>query len=97
VIACYCCVTDALKEYFGAEYPAAVLGATPCPAAETAAVTFAGLAPGLIGTYQVDIAIPADVTATQVTSSCLDQFLPVGLIGDSGTLLSLRPRSRTET
>jgi uncharacterized protein (TIGR03437 family) len=58
----------------------------PARPQETAGVTFAGLAPGMIGMYQVDIAIPADIAATQVTLSCVDQFPPIGVIGDSGTL-----------
>jgi hypothetical protein len=40
----------------------------------------------MIGIYQVDIAIPADIAAMQVTLSCVDQFPPIGVIGDSGTL-----------
>ena len=51
---------------------------------KTAPITFAGLAPGLIGMYQVDIAIPADTTGSPVTLSCVDQLQQV--IGDSGTL-----------
>jgi len=58
----------------------------PARPQETAAVAFAGLAPGLIGIYQVDIAIPADITAAQVTLSCVDQLSPIGVIGDSGIL-----------
>jgi uncharacterized protein (TIGR03437 family) len=58
----------------------------PARPQETAAVTFAGLAPGMIGIYQVDITIPADITAGQLTLSCVDQFPPIGVIGDSGTL-----------
>ena len=58
----------------------------PARPQETAGVTFAGLAPGMIGMYQVDIAIPADIAAMQVTLSCVDQFPPIGVIGDSGTL-----------
>ena len=57
----------------------------PARPPETAAVTFAGLAPGLIGIYQVDIQIPPDVAAMQVTLSCVDQFPSAGVIGDSGT------------
>jgi uncharacterized protein (TIGR03437 family) len=57
----------------------------PARPQETAAVTFAGLAPGMIGMYQVDIAIPADITGTQLTLGCVDQFPPTGVIGDSGT------------
>ncbi|HWC96455.1 MAG TPA: hypothetical protein VG456_06895 [Candidatus Sulfopaludibacter sp.] len=53
---------------------------------ETAPIAFAGLAPGLIGLYQVDIQIPADIKGTQPTLSCVDQFSAVGVIGDSGTL-----------
>lgn len=58
----------------------------PAGQQETAGVTFAGLAPGMIGMYQVDIAIPADIAVAQVTLSCVDQFPPIGVIGDSGTL-----------
>ncbi len=53
---------------------------------ETAGVTFAGLAPGMIGMYQVDIAIPADLAAGLVTLSCVDQFSSIGVAGDFGTL-----------
>ena len=49
-------------------------------------MTFAGLAPGMIGMYQVDIAIPADIAAPQATLSCVDQFPPTGVVGDFGTL-----------
>jgi uncharacterized protein (TIGR03437 family) len=58
----------------------------PARTQETADVTFAGLAPGMIGMYQVDIAIPTDIAGAQVTLSCVDQFPPIGVIGDSGTL-----------
>jgi uncharacterized protein (TIGR03437 family) len=58
----------------------------PARLQETAAVAFAGLAPGTIGIYQVDIAIPADVASGLVTLSCVDRFSPIGVIGDSGTL-----------
>jgi uncharacterized protein (TIGR03437 family) len=58
----------------------------PARPPETAAVAFAGLAPGTIGMYQVDIAIPADLAAAPVTLSCVDQFSPTGVIGDFGTL-----------
>jgi uncharacterized protein (TIGR03437 family) len=58
----------------------------PARPQETAGVTFAGLAPGMIGMYQLDIAIPADIAAGLVTLSCVDQFPAIGVVGDSGTL-----------
>lgn len=58
----------------------------PARPQETVGVTFAGLAPGMIGMYQVDIAIPTDIAAAQVTLSCVDQFPQIGVIGDSGSL-----------
>jgi uncharacterized protein (TIGR03437 family) len=51
---------------------------------KTASVMFAGLAPGLIGMYQMDIAIPVDISGAPVTLSCVDQLRQV--IGDSGTI-----------
>jgi uncharacterized protein (TIGR03437 family) len=58
----------------------------PARPQETAGVTFAGLAPGMIGMYQVDIAIPADIAATLVTLTGVEQFPPIGVVGDFGTL-----------
>jgi uncharacterized protein (TIGR03437 family) len=58
----------------------------PARPQETAGVTFAGLAPGMIGIYQVDIAIPPDIAAGLVTLSCVDQFASIGVVGDFGTL-----------
>jgi uncharacterized protein (TIGR03437 family) len=58
----------------------------PARPQETVAVAFAGLAAGMLGIYQVDIAIPTDIAAGQVTLSCVDQFPAVGVIGDTGTL-----------
>jgi len=58
----------------------------PAQPQETTAVTFAGLAPGLIGIYQVDIAIPADFAAPEAQLSCVDQVGAGELDGDSGTL-----------
>ena len=58
----------------------------PARPQETTAVTFAGLAPGLIGIYQVDIAIPADFAASEAQLSCVDQVGAGELNGDSGTM-----------
>lgn len=50
-----------------------------------APVTFAGLAPGIIGMYQVDIEIPQDFPTSTAALSCVDQSFTSGeLIGDSG-------------
>lgn len=53
---------------------------------ETASVTFAGLAPGMIGIYQVDISIPSDIAAALVTLSCVQQIAGIGVAGDFGIL-----------
>src|SRR5438270_5990553 len=58
----------------------------PAGPQETADVLFAGSAPGFIGIYQVDIALPAGIPAGQLLLSCADQFPPLGVIGNSGTL-----------
>jgi uncharacterized protein (TIGR03437 family) len=58
----------------------------PARPQETTAVTFAGLAPGLIGIYQVDIGIPADFAASEAQLSCVDQVGAGELNGDSGTI-----------
>ena len=49
---------------------------TPAP------VLFAGIAPGLIGIYQVDVTIPASYPSSVVTMSCVDQGSSQGLSGD---------------
>jgi uncharacterized protein (TIGR03437 family) len=51
-----------------------------------AAVTFAGLAPGMIGIYQVDISIPTDVPPGDNLLSCADQVPGLGIAGDLGSL-----------
>ena len=45
-----------------------------------------GLLRSIAGVLKVDIAIPADIAGGQVTLSCVDQFPPSGVIGDSGIL-----------
>lgn len=51
-----------------------------------APVTFAGLAPGMIGIFQVDIQIPPDYSASVAALNCVDQAGSGELTGDSGAL-----------
>ncbi len=56
---------------------------TPFVAQEFAPVTFAGLAPGMVGIYQVDLQIPADLVPSVATLNCIGNAGE--LSGDSGT------------
>lgn len=51
-----------------------------------AAVTFAGLAPGLIGMYQVDIFLPVDLSPGDEFLNCADQVPGLGIAGDLGSV-----------
>jgi uncharacterized protein (TIGR03437 family) len=53
---------------------------------EPAPVTFAGLAPGMIGIYQVDISIPQDLPAGDQFLSCSIELSGFGISGDLGDL-----------
>ena len=53
---------------------------------EAVPVYFAGLAPTLIGIYQVDIAIPADFSSSFPTLNCFDQDGQFGIHGDYGAI-----------
>jgi uncharacterized protein (TIGR03437 family) len=56
------------------------------PLAQTAApVLFAGIAPGMIGIYQVDVTIPASYPSSLATVGCFDEGRSQGLSGDYGT------------
>jgi uncharacterized protein (TIGR03437 family) len=58
----------------------------PLVAQEFAPVAFAGLAPGTLGMYQVDIGLPADFPAAVGTLNCVTQPFGGALAGDSGTI-----------
>jgi uncharacterized protein (TIGR03437 family) len=60
--------------------------AAPLGDPRPAAVVFAGLAPGLIGIYQVDIAIPTGVSPGDDLLACADQVPAQGIAGDVGSL-----------
>ncbi|HYL77816.1 MAG TPA: hypothetical protein VEU96_26620 [Bryobacteraceae bacterium] len=51
----------------------------------TAPVLFAGIAPGLVGMYQVDVAIPASTPSSLATMGCFDEGGAQGLAGDVAT------------
>ncbi len=53
---------------------------------EPALVTFAGLAPGMVGIYQVDISLPQDLSAGDEFLSCSVEVFGFGISGDFGTL-----------
>ena len=53
---------------------------------EPAPVTFAGLAPGMVGIYQVDISLPPDLSAGDELLSCSVEVFGFGISGDFGTL-----------
>jgi uncharacterized protein (TIGR03437 family) len=59
---------------------------SPFSAQEFAPVAFAGLAPGTIGIYQVDIGIPADFPPSVAALNCVGQPSGGELAGDSGTI-----------
>jgi uncharacterized protein (TIGR03437 family) len=69
-----------------ASRPVCWLGSPPFVPQEFATVTFAGLAPCLIGMYQVDIQIPPDFRPSVAALSCIDQANSPELTGDSGTI-----------
>lgn len=52
----------------------------------TAPVLFAGIAPGLIGMYQVDVSIPASTPSSLATMGCFDVGGSQGLAGDITSL-----------
>jgi uncharacterized protein (TIGR03437 family) len=52
----------------------------------TAPVLFAGIAPGLVGMYQVDVSIPASFPSSLATMGCFDEGGAQGLAGDITTL-----------
>jgi uncharacterized protein (TIGR03437 family) len=55
-------------------------------AQEPAPVAFAGLAPGMIGIYQVDVQIPGDSASSVATLNCVNQGNGRELAGDFGTI-----------
>jgi uncharacterized protein (TIGR03437 family) len=60
---------------------------TPGLTAQPAAVAFAGLAPGFIGIYQVDIQIPAGFPATEPELGCVNQSGGT-VSGDTGIIFT---------
>jgi uncharacterized protein (TIGR03437 family) len=60
---------------------------SPFVAQEFAPVAFAGLAPGMIGLYQVDIGIPTDFAPSVAALNCVGQPAGGELTGDSGTIV----------
>jgi uncharacterized protein (TIGR03437 family) len=59
---------------------------SPYVAQEPAQVAFAGLAPGMVGIYQVDIQIPTDSASSVATLNCVNQGNGRELAGDFGTI-----------
>ncbi len=55
------------------------------PAPTPAAVLFAGIAPGTIGIYQVDVSLPAPYPSSLATITCFDLGTSPGISGDFGT------------
>jgi hypothetical protein len=55
-------------------------------APEAAPVDFAGLAPGMVGIYQVDVMVPRDFPTSFATFRCFDREAAGTLSGDSGTI-----------
>jgi uncharacterized protein (TIGR03437 family) len=52
----------------------------------TAPVMFAGIAPGLVGIYQLDVSIPASFPSSLATMGCFDEGGAQGLAGDVATV-----------
>jgi uncharacterized protein (TIGR03437 family) len=59
---------------------------SPYVTQESAQVAFAGLAPGMIGIYQVDVQIPPDSASSVATLNCVNQGNGRELAGDFGTI-----------
>jgi uncharacterized protein (TIGR03437 family) len=59
---------------------------SPLGQQELARVDFAGLAPGMIGIYQMDVTIPEDYRSSPATLRCFDTGAQGALVGDSGDL-----------
>jgi uncharacterized protein (TIGR03437 family) len=60
--------------------------ATPSKTPEPAPVMFAGLAPGMVGIYQVDISLPGDLSAGSPMLTCVVEVPGYGVNGDFGSI-----------
>ena len=70
---------------FASQRPQCWVTSPIAPAQTGVPVLFAGIAPGMIGMYQVDITIPASPASTVMTLGCVQQGLSGGLAGDYGS------------